>query len=156
MVRRFRRSAIVRSTTIYSQISGWGRPILKNLYSLTVVCAGIVFGVAAAPGLLAAQAEGPAGIQMVAMQPASVTVPDALPATAVGPTAETAAFHTAASESRVVADQDVGPHVNRGLALTVAGLAAVGVGYAVKGQAGTVLALGGGALALYGLYNWIK
>ena len=69
---------------------------------------------------------------------------------------EQAALHNASTESRVVADQDVGPHVNRGLALTVAGIAAVGVGYAVKGQAGTMIALGGGALALYGLYNWIK
>lgn len=90
------------------------------------------------------------------MQPTTVTVPDAVPATVVGPTAETVAFHTASSESRVVADQDVGPHINRGLALTIAGLAAVGVGYAVKGEAGTVIALGGGALALYGLYHWIK
>ena len=86
----------------------------------------------------------------------TVTAPDAVPAASVGPTAETAAFHAAAPESRVVADQDVGPHLNRGFKLMVAGIAAVGVGYAVKGHAGTVIALGGGALALYGLYHWIE
>jgi len=96
------------------------------------------------------------GPGQAAIQIASVTVPDASPAASVGPTVQTAAFHNAAPESRVVADQDVGPHVNRGLALTVAGIAAVGVGYAVKGEAGTVIALGGGALALYGIYHWIK
>src|SRR5665213_1333585 len=77
-------------------------------------------------------------------------------ASAVGPIVEQVSFHNASTESRAIADQDVGPHVNRGLALAVAGIAAVGVGYAVKGQAGTMIALGGGALALYGVYHWIK
>jgi hypothetical protein len=120
---------------------------LKNLYALTVACAGLAFGVAAAPCSLAAQAEGPAAIQLVATQSAPVTV---------GPTAERLAFHQSSPESRVMMDQEVGPHVNRGLAMTVAGIVLVGVGAAVKGGAGTAIALGGGALSLYGIYNWIK
>jgi hypothetical protein len=147
---RVRRSPfhIVRSATIYSQHSGWRSLIMKSSYSLAVVCAGILLGVTAAPCSLAAQT--------FAMRPAAVTATSGVAASAVGPIVEQAALHNASTESRVVADQDVGPHVNRGLALTVAGIAAVGVGYAVKGQAGTMIALGGGALALYGLYNWIK
>ena len=130
---------------------------MKNLYSLAVVCAGIVFGVATAPCSLAAQAESQAGIQTVAMQPASVAIPDAATATtAVGPSVERLAFHRSPSESRVMVDQDVGPHMNRGLALTAAGIVLVGVGAIVKGGAGTAIAFGGGALALYGIYNWIK
>ena len=130
---------------------------MKYSYSLAAVYAGILFGVIAAPCSLAAQAQGPAELQTFAMRTASVTAPAGVAASAVGPVVEQVAFHRASTESRVVADQDVvGPHVNRGLALTVAGIAAVGVGYAVKGQAGTVIALGGGALALYGLYHWIK
>lgn len=129
---------------------------MKSSYSLAVVCAGILLGVTAAPCSLAAQAEGQAGIQTFAMRPAAVTATSGVATSAVGPIVEQAALHNASTESRVVADQDVGPHVNRGLALTVAGIAAVGVGYAVKGQAGTMIALGGGALALYGLYHWIK
>lgn len=147
---------IVRSATIYSQHSGWRSLIMKSSYSLAVVCAGILLGVTAAPCSLAAQAEGQAGIQTFAMRPAAVTATSGVATSAVGPIVEQAALHNASTESRVVADQDVGPHVNRGLALTVAGIAAVGVGYAVKGQAGTMIALGGGALALYGLYHWIK
>lgn len=148
---------------------------MKNSYSLAVVCAGILFGVSAMPGSLAAQADGqadgPAGVQAVAMQPVSVTAslaesvapsaaaPDGIPASPVGPVVDAIAFHNAATESkatRVVADQEVGPHVNRGLALTIAGIAAMGVAYAVKGEAGTVIALGGAALALYGVYHWIQ
>ena len=124
---------------------------MKNLYALTVACAGLAFGVAAAPCSLAAQAESPAAIQLVATQSAPVTVP-----TATGPTVEQLAFHQSSPESRVVTDQEVGPHVNRGLAMTVAGIVLVGVGAAVKGGAGTALALGGGALSLYGIHNWIK
>jgi len=129
---------------------------LKYLYSLTVACAGIAFGVAAVPCSLTAQAESQAGIQVVAMHPASVTVPDAVPVTAVGPTIERLAFHHSSSESRVMLDQEVGPHVNRGFALTVAGVVLVGVGAVVKGGAGTAIALGGGALSLYGLHHWIQ
>jgi hypothetical protein len=132
---------------------------LKNLYALTVAGAGIAFGVAAAPCSLAAQAGSPAGIQLVAMQSAPVTVPNATGATgatAVGPTTERLAFHQTSPASRVMTDQDVGPHVNRGLAMTVAGIVLVGVGTAVKGGAGTAIAFGGGALSLYGIYNWIK
>lgn len=129
---------------------------MKSSYSLAVVCVGIFLGVTAAPCSLAAQAERQAGIQTSAIQLASVTATDGVAATAVGPIVEQAAVHKASTESKAIADQDVGPHVNRGLALTVAGIAAVGVGYAVHGQAGTMISLGGGALALYGLYNWIK
>lgn len=130
---------------------------MRSSCSLAVVYAGILFGVIAAPCSLTAQAEGQAGLQTFATRPASVTATDGVAASAVGPIVEQAALHKASTESRVIADQNVvGPHVNRGLALTVAGIAAVGVGYAVKGQAGTVISLGGGALALYGLYHWIK
>lgn len=129
---------------------------MKSSYSLAVVCAGILLGVTAAPCALAAQAEGRVGIQAFATQPASVTPTEGVAASVPGPIVEQVALHKAPTESRAVADQDVGPHANRGLALTVAGIAAVGVGYAVKGQGGTMIALGGGALALYGLYNWIK
>jgi|GEM_PF-2444601 len=129
---------------------------MKSSYSLAVVCAGILLGAAAAPFSLAAQAEEQAAIQTFAMRPASVTATEGIAASAVGPIVEQVSFHNASTESRAIADQDVGPHVNRGLALAVAGIAAVGVGYAVKGQAGTMIALGGGALALYGVYHWIK
>ena len=129
---------------------------MKNLYALTVACAGIAFGVAAAPCSLAAQAGSPGGIQLAAMQSAPVTVPNATGASAVGPTTERLAFHQTSPASRVMTDQDVGPHVNRGLAMTVAGIVLVGVGAAVKGGAGTAIAFGGGALSLYGIYNWIK
>lgn len=129
---------------------------MKKSYSLALGCAGILFGVTATPSSLAAQAQGQAGIQAVAMQPASFIAPDVAATSAAGPIVEPVAFHNTLAESRVVGDQDVGPHVNRGLALTVAGIAAVAVGYAVRGEAGTVIALGGGALALYGVYHWIK
>lgn len=129
---------------------------MKNSYSLAVVCAGIVFGLAAAPCALTAQAEGQAGIQMVATQPAPVAVSDGVAASAVGPVVAPVAFHTAPTQSMVVADQDTGPHLGTGLAMTAVGIVAVAVGFAVKGGAGTAIALGGGALALYGLYHWIQ
>jgi hypothetical protein len=130
---------------------------MKSSYSLAIVCVGILSGVMAAPRSLAAQAQGQAELQTFAMRPVSVTATHGVAASAVGPVVEQAAFRRASTESRVIADQNVvGPHVNRGLALTVAGIAAVGVGYAVKGRAGTVISLGGGALAVYGLYHWIK
>ena len=129
---------------------------MKNLYALTVACAGIAFGLTAAPGSLAAQAESPAGIQLVATQSSPVTVLTATSATPVGPVAEQLAFHQSSSESRVMMDQDVGQNSNRGLAYTLAGVALVGVGAVVKGGAGTAIAFGGGALALYGIYHWIR
>lgn len=129
---------------------------MKSSYSLAVVCAGILLGVGAAPCSLAAQAQGQSGLQAFAMRPTSVTATDGVAASAVGPIVGQVAFHKASTQSTVIADQDVGPHVNRGLAMTVAGIAVVGVGYAVKGEAGTLISLGGAALAVYGLYNWIQ
>ena len=134
--------------------------MMKKSYASVIVSAGILFCVTAAPGSLAAQAEGQAamqpGIQAVAMQPASPVAAGGAAPSAVGPIVEPLAFHRALDESRVVADQSIAPPVNRGLAMTLAGIAAVGVGYVVKGTAGTALAFGGGALALYGIYHWIK
>lgn len=129
---------------------------MKNLYSLSIVCAGIVFGLAAAPCPVVAQAEGQAGIQMVATQPASVTVPDGVAASAVGPIVETVAFHAPTTESRVMMDQDSGPHLGTGLAMTAVGLVGVVVGAAVGGGSGTAIAVAGGALALYGIYHWLQ
>ena len=111
---------------------------------------------AATPGFVAAQAEGQAGIQMVATQPASVSIPDQAAASPVGPVVETVAFHNQAPKSRVMMDQDSGPSLGSGLAMTVVGLVVVGVGAAVGGGSGAAIAVGGGALALYGIYHWLQ
>ena len=134
---------------------------MKKSYASVIVSAGLLFCVTAAPSSLAAQADGQAGIQVegiqaVAMQPASPVTRSGVAPSAVGPVVEPLAFHRTLGESRVVVDQSIAPPVNRGLAMTIAGIAAVGIGYVVKGIAGTALALGGGALALYGIYHWIK
>ena len=52
--------------------------------------------------------------------------------------------------------QDAGPSLGSGLAMTVVGVVMVGVGAAVGGGAGTAIAIGGGALAFYGIYHWLK
>ena len=129
---------------------------MKKFYSLAAVCAGVVFGVTAAPSSLVAQAEGQSAIQMVATQPTSVSVPAEATASPVGPIAETAAFHSPAPATRVMMDQDTGPSLGSGLAMTAVGVVMVGVGAAVGGGSGTAIAIGGAALALYGIYHWLK
>jgi hypothetical protein len=134
---------------------------MKKSYSFALACAAILCGVSSAPRSVAAQSQDHAGVEFIAVHQAphvaqEGVAQDAVASTARGPIAESAAFHVVSTQSRTVADQEVGPHMNRGLAMTVAGLAAVAVGYAVKGQAGTLLALGGGALTLYGVYHWIE
>jgi hypothetical protein len=125
---------------------------------LSAICAGIVFGTATVPDILSAQAGGPSEIQTIATPPSSTAGAELATSNSIGPTVETAGFHTPSTASRVITEQEQepAPHVGRGLAMTVAGVVLVGVGAAVKGGAGTAIAFGGGALALYGLYHWIE
>ena len=112
---------------------------------------------ATAPVMAAAQMAQPAPAPNVA---ASV-VADPTPAPQAGPRIENAsvAFQpVAASDSTSAEAQRSGNSANLGQsrALMIAGGAAVIVGVIIGGDEGTLIAVGGAIVGLYGLYQYLK
>jgi hypothetical protein len=109
-----------------------------------------------------AQAQVPTQVsaQAQAQLPAQVSV-DATPAVTTGPTTETARAGIAPRESKTLtvndnaaADRHVGAGQN--VALMVVGGAALVTGLIIGGDGGTLLAVGGAVVGLFGLYNFVK
>lgn len=129
---------------------------LSRLVTFAVFAAGAVL----APTPVRAQPDGPAG-------PDSITTPSELPAsTAVrddtvrsGPRmAPVGAWTSRVIRPTPAALQSGNRNLGAGsnLALVGVGLAGVVIGSLVDGDGGTVIAIGGGAVALLGLYRYLR
>lgn len=97
--------------------------------------------------------------------PVVATAAQALPGIAAAPDARTGpTIESATAGFRVSADKNapltVAAQVRRGqgrdVALMAVGVGAMVVGAIVGGDAGTVILIGGAAMALFGLYNYLE
>jgi len=81
--------------------------------------------------------------------------------TASGPTLQAAAVGFHVNEAKVngsskVAASPVRPHAGQDVALMVVGVGAMIVGALVGETAGTIIIIGGAAMALFGLYHYLE
>jgi hypothetical protein len=101
---------------------------------------------AAAPAASAAQPTPTAAPLALAIAPSGATTRAARPDS-------TETQRLAAATARM---QDDDTRVGKNLALVLVGAAGVVVGALVGDTEGTVIAVGGAAIALYGLYRWLR
>jgi len=81
------------------------------------------------------------------------------PTPTAGPTTDAARAGVAPHASKELAlSAKADPHMGAGqnIALMVVGGAALITGLVIGGDGGTIIAIGGAAVGLYGLYNYIK
>lgn len=78
-----------------------------------------------------------------------------------GPTVQSASIGFRVSETKVDASTKVNavsvrPHQGQDVALMVVGVGTMIVGAIVQHEAGTIIVIGGAAMALYGLYHYLE
>lgn len=99
-------------------------------------------------------------VESLVTEPAAQTAPEpSVRAEPVGPTIEAAAvgFRVSADKNAsLVAAQAIRRGQGQDVALMAVGVGAMIVGAIVGGTAGTVILIGGAAMALFGLYNYLE
>src|SRR3954471_5437016 len=96
---------------------------------------------------------------ILALLPAAAGAQQVTPTTPAGPTLQAASVGFRASDAKVnastrVAAAPVRPHAGQDVALMVVGVGAMIVGALVSDTAGTIIIIGGAAMALFGLYHY--
>jgi hypothetical protein len=137
----------------------------RHLLLVPGLCAGILVGAAVVPAALAAQSLGSlatsdarssrASYDVTSVPQTPRGVPDSAATAVIGPIATPVAAHSQTAPARFVApDQHVG--AGSDLALAIVGGAGLIVGLLIGGKGGDAIAIGGGLVGLYGLYQYLK
>jgi hypothetical protein len=97
----------------------------------------------------------------LAMIPAASNAQQSAKAATKGPTFESAAVGVRVSDKKVDASTEATaaqrrPRAGQDVALMVVGVGAMIVGALVSGTAGTIIIIGGAAMALFGLYHYLE
>jgi hypothetical protein len=97
----------------------------------------------------------------LALAPAASNAQQAVQAAPKGPTIQAAAVGFRVSETKVdastkVTAQRTRPRAGQDVALMVVGVGAMIVGALVGDTAGTIIIIGGAAMALFGLYHYLE
>ena len=99
---------------------------------------------------------------VIAMLPATSSAQKSAPLKPQGPTIQAAAVGFRAHEAKVDASTKVAStalvqrHQGQDVALMVVGVGAMIAGALITGTAGTIIIIGGAAMALYGLYHYLE
>src|SRR4051812_10684937 len=98
---------------------------------------------------------------VLALLPAAGSAQQITPTPPAGPTLQSAAVGFRASDAKVNAStkltaSPVRPHAGQDVALMVVGVGAMIVGALVEHTAGTIIIIGGAAMALFGLYHYLE
>jgi len=97
----------------------------------------------------------------LAVIPAALNAQQSANVAAKGPTIQSAAVGFQVKEPKVDASTKVSaapshPRAGQDVALMVVGVGAMIVGALVSGTAGTIIIIGGAAMALFGLYHYLE
>lgn len=134
--------------------------MVKKLLVLRSLCAAIIFVAALSPYTLTAQSHHQPVSQRVPGERVSDLASHATagPAFMAGPRISPVAFHTSSAKTGFVVAVPEGPHGGLGKDLALVGVGAVAAfaGSRIGGTAGDVIVVGGAALALYGLYHFLR
>ncbi|MGI8509311.1 MAG: hypothetical protein ACR2MQ_08305 [Gemmatimonadaceae bacterium] len=124
------------------------------------LCAAIILVVAISPQTLTAQPHYQSASQPVAGEHDPNTASHATPGAAfiAGPRISPVAFHTLSAKTGFFVAVPEGPHggLGKNLALVGVGAVAAFAGSRIGGTAGGVIVVGGVALAIYGLYHFLR
>ena len=97
----------------------------------------------------------------LAMLPAASNAQQLIPTSVKGPTVQAASIGFRLNEAKVdgatkVTASPINRHQGQDVALMAVGVGAMVVGAIVGHQAGTIIIIGGAAVALYGLYHYLE